>query len=172
MKKNIINEEILHKTLKEEIQKVIESNKNRELLNEMALPRKNYKKRLDELMPQVLENWCLVHYCTIIGQTQYKKHWSEELRGHLITVSRLSIKGNDSEDSRIKVLQEIWEENDFNNAKFLNLTVVNKFLNENLDVKGAEYGQTLEDCINSTQYIFNAILSRNQDVIIDYIKTI
>ena len=74
MKKNIINEEILHKTLKEEIQKVIESNKNRELLNEMALPRKNYKKRLDELIPQVLENWCLVHYCTIIGQTQYKKH--------------------------------------------------------------------------------------------------
>ena len=90
----------------------------------------------------------------------------------MITVSRLSIKGNDSEDSRIKVLQEIWEENDFNDAKFLNLTVVNKFLNENLDVKGAEYGQTLEDCINSTQYIFNAILSRNQDVIIDYIKTI
>ena len=44
MKKNIINEEILHKTLKEEIQKIIESNKNRELLNEMALPRKTYKK--------------------------------------------------------------------------------------------------------------------------------
>ena len=153
MKKNII---------KEEIQRVIEANVNRELLNEMALPRKTYKKRIDELMPQVLENWCLVHYCTIIGQTQYKKHWSEELRGHLITVSRLSI----------KVLQEIWDENDFNDAKYLNLTVVNKFLIENFDVKCAEYGQTLEDCINSTQYIFNAILSRNQDVIIDYINTI
>lgn len=100
------------------------------MLNEMALPLKNYKDKVDSLIPQILENWCLAHYCSIIGKTEYQIHWSDELRSNLLTASRFSIKGNDSVETRMKVLQELWSENDYNQAQFLNMTVVNKFIKE------------------------------------------
>ena len=161
---------LIHLILKEEIQKVLDY--NRGILFEFAIPRKTYKKRIDDLIPQILENWCLVHFCTIVGQTQYKKHWSDELRGHLLTVSRLSIKGNDSDESRNNVLEEIWDENDYANPMFLNMTVINKFIQEKIDTKTDIYGQVIEDCINDRQHIFNAILSRNIDTINEYVETI
>lgn len=169
--KTIISKKKLHTILSEEICAVLEENK-RGMLNEMALPRKNYKDKVDSLIPQILENWCLVHYCSIIGRTEYKIHWSDELRGHLLTASRFSIKGNDSVESRMKVLQELWSENDYNQAQFLNMTVVNKFIKEGIDTSSIEYGQVLEDCIGSEQELFNVILSRDIALITNYSRSI
>ena len=167
-----INEEKIHNALMEAIDKVLKENKNRTLLNEMALPRKTYKERVDNLIPQVLENWCLVHYCTLINREENKSHWMGELRGYLLTLSRLSISGNDSLDSRTRVFKEIWEENDYNNPEFLNLTIANKFITENIETTSKEYGQMLADCIESTSNIYNAILSRNINVISEYVSSI
>ena len=172
MKKNTHNDESARMALEEDIQKVLEYNKNRESMFEIAIPRKNYKKRIDDLVPRLFECWCLAHYCTIVGQTQDRKHWTDELRQQLITISRLSIKGNDSEESRKKVLQEIWDENDYDVPMFLNLTVVNRFIQEHIDEKSELYGQVIEDCINSKQNIFDAILSRNADAIVEYVNLI
>ena len=166
-----ISEKKLHTILSEEIRAVLEENK-RGMLNEMALPRKNYKDKVDSLIPQILENWCLVHYCSIIGRTEYKTHWSDELRGHLLTASRFSIKESDSMESRMKVLQELWSENDYSQVQFLNMTVVNKFIKEGIDTSAAEYGQVLEDCIGSEQDLFNVILSRDIALITNYSRSI
>lgn len=166
-----ISEKKLHTILSENICAVLEENK-RGMLNEMALPRKDYKDKVDSLIPQILENWCLVRYCTITGRTEYKIHWSDELRGHLLTISRFSIKGNDSIESRRKVLQEIWSENDYNQTQFLNMTVVNKFLKEGIDTSVAEYGQVLKDCIDAEQDLFDVILSRNVELITNYSRNI
>lgn len=171
MKKCNLSEGQIHNILLEEVAKLLENNK-RLILNEMALPRKTYKKRIDDLMPQVLENWCLVHYCTVIEQEQYKVHWSGELRVHLLTMTRLSISNNDSKESRLKVLQEIWDENDYGKPEFLNLTVVNKFIEEQIDITSQEYGYVIADCIGAMQNIFNAILSRDVNYIQEYIQTI
>ena len=166
-----ISEKKLHTILSEEIRAVLEENK-RGMLNEMALPRKNYKDKVDSLIPHILENWCLVHYCSIIGRTEYKTHWSDELRGHLLTASRFSIKENDSMESRMKVLQDLWSENDYSQVQFLNMTVVNKFIKEGIDTSAAEYGQVLEDCIGSEQDLFNVILSRDIALITNYSRSI
>lgn len=166
-----ISEKKLHSILSEEIRAVLEENK-RGSLNEMALPRKSYKEKVDSLIPQILENWCLVHYCTIIGRTEYKIHWSDELRGHLLTISRFSIKGNDSVESRMKVLQELWEENDYNQVQFLNMTVASKFIKEGIDISSTEYGQVLGDCIVSEQELFDVIISRDIALIANYSRSI
>lgn len=167
-----INEEEIHNALMEAIDKVLKQNKSRTLLNEMVFPRKTYKERVENLIPQILENWCLVHYCTIIKQEENKSHWMGELRSHLLTLSRFSISGNDSPDSRTKVFIEIWDENDFNNPEFLNLTIANKFTTENIETTSKEYGQMLADCIESTSNIYNAILSRSINVISEYVSSI
>lgn len=123
-------------------------------------------------MPQILENWCLVHYCTLTDRSNYKIHWTDELRGHILTASRFSIKGNDSSEARLKVLTEVIDENDYTDPQFLNLTIVNKFIKEKIDTSSETYGQVLEDCITYIQSICDAILSRDKDQITIYVRNI
>ena len=66
------------------------------LMMEMALYRKDYKNRMNSIIPQVLTNWCLTRYCTVSEQEYSKSHWTGELSGYLLTASRLSLKKNDS----------------------------------------------------------------------------
>ena len=165
MKTINLSETQLISLIKESVEKV--------LLCEMAYPRNQYKEKLDNLMPQILTNWCLVHYCTITNtHEELKQHWQSELRGHLFTVARYSIKNNDTPEKRLKVLNEIWEENEYLNPNNLNLTVCNKFIDENIDINTNEYFNTIKDCIINTQLIFNTILSKNKDIIIDYVNSI
>lgn len=42
----------------------------------------------------------------------------------------------------------------------------------NIDTSSEEYGQMLMDCIDATEDIFNAILSRDVQLINDHIRTI
>jgi len=159
-------------TLTNIISECIHQALNEEMLCEMALPRKTYKEKVDGLIPQILENWCLVRYCSILGLEHNKSHWSDELRGHLLTVSRFSIKGNDSIQSRRKIFLEIWEENDYDKSQFLNMTIANKFLKEGFDLSSIEYEQAIKDCIDSEQKLFEAILSRDVEFITNYARTI
>lgn len=68
-----LTESQLREVVKETLTRVLQE---KPLLTEMALPRKTYKERIRGLSCQLLENWCLVRYCSLIGQEQYKKHWS------------------------------------------------------------------------------------------------
>ena len=141
-------------------------------LLEMAYPRGIYKQKIDNVLPQILINWCLVHYCTITGKSLSKEHWKGELRGHLATAARYSIRKNDAQDKRLKALKEVWDENDFSLPNVINLTVYNKFYEEGIDTLSDSYAKTLIDCINGSGEIFDTILSRNTDTIARYVETI
>ena len=75
-------------------------------------------------------------------------------------------------EKRLKVFNEVWEENDFSTPIAVNLTVHNKFYEEGIDTKSNEYATTLINCINNAQGIFNAVLLRNTDEITQYVETI
>ena len=166
------NKENLYSKLKEATLDVLNENR-KELLTEIAFNRNEYKSKIDNLFPQVLQNWCLVHYYTLIGRNDTKNHWSDELRGHMFTVSRYRIKGNDSFKTREKILYEIWEDNDYDIPKFLNMAIINKMLEEpNIDVDSNNYRQTIVDCIKAKQNIFNVILSRDVQTIYNYSRSI
>ena len=48
---------------------------------EMAYDRKHLKKMVDGLFAQIIENWCLVRYCTLYDPNNTtKNHWKKELR--------------------------------------------------------------------------------------------
>ena len=139
---------------------------------EMPYPRGVYKDKVDNEMPQILINWCLVHYCTIINREQLKKHWKGELRGHILTMSRHSIKGNDAPEKRQKVFDEIWYENDYSNPQMMNMAICNKFIEEGIDIQSKEYATTIIDCIQNIQDLFNVVLSRDISAITQYVETI
>ena len=172
-KKEVIklSESQLREMIRESVEQVLEARK-RHLIMEMPYPRGVYKEKINNELPQILINWCLIHYYTITGKPLSKEHWKGELRGHLATSARHSIKGNDAPDKRQKVFNEVWEENDFSVPNVINLTVHNKFYEEGIDTKSDEYATTLIDCIGKAQGIFNAILSRNTDTITQYVDTI
>ena len=142
------------------------------LLMEMSYPRNVYKDKMDSELPQVFINWCLTRYRTITNTEQLKKHWQGEFCDHMYTISRFSIEKNDSEATRRKVLLEVLWENDFDNPQFMTLTVCNKFIEENIDVKTEFFQQTVEDCIANIGQIFDLILSRDVIRIARYAETI
>jgi hypothetical protein len=138
----------------------------------MALPRKTYKERIRGLSCQLLENWCLVRYCSLIGQEVYKKHWADELRGHMLSMSRLSIKGNDSVETRQKVFEEVWADDDYDNPQLLTMVVANKFISEGIDVKSKPVTQCIMDCINAKSNIIKVILLRDIEKITQYVQSL
>lgn len=160
-------------SIRDEIKKILEErNKSKNEILEMPIPRNSYENYINGLIPQLLENWCLVRHCTLSNNTRYKKHWQYELIGRFITISRLSIKGNDSVATRKKVLEKIWSDNYFTIPLFLSLIIANKFLKENINIIDGTHGKVLSDCIKEQNNIFNVILSRDIDVIVSYVKSI
>lgn len=169
--KDKLSESQLRKIIKESVRQVLEA-REKHLLMEMPYPRKSYKEKIENIIPQILINWCLVHYCTITQREQLKKHWKGELRGFLETAARYSIKGNDALETRLKIFTEVWNEGDFSQPNSMNLTIHNKFYEEGINTKTNEYATVIIDCINKIQEVFNAILSRNTDTIAEYVDTI
>lgn len=161
----------LNEILQESIDRVL-NERSSGMITEMAIPRRNYKERVDAELPQVFENWCLIHYRTITDTEQNKKHWQGEFRGHMYSTARLAIKSNDSEKTRRKVLNELLEENEYDNPHTMNLTVCNKFIDENIDINSKEYKTVIMDCIGEIDTIFDLIISRNNNKINDYANQI
>ena len=59
-------ERILERVVREELQKYI--------ITEMALSLSDYKKRVEDRLQQILENWCLIRYVTITGDKEMLKN--------------------------------------------------------------------------------------------------
>lgn len=144
-----------------------------EVLNEMSYRRKDYKSKIEDISSQIIENWCLIRYCKIANRTEYKKYWTDELRGHLLSVSRYKLRKNDSFNSRMKVVDEIWDEIELDrNADAVNKTINNKFKKENIPTNTMEYAQVLTDCINEHKDIETVIVCCDINQIDQYLKTL
>ena len=48
-------------------------------LNEYFVNRSKFVDNVWHLSYQIVENWCLIHYCTLTGRVQTKEHWKKEL---------------------------------------------------------------------------------------------
>lgn len=159
-----LTEKEQRKMIRESVKKVLEENK-KGLIVEMPYHRGKYKDKVDAELPQVFTNWCLARYCTIKNIESHKKHWKENIKGHMRTAARYNLKGNDSIESRRKIFNEILSENDYDMPQFMSLTVCNKFIEEQINIKSEEYEQTIIDCIKNIRDIFELILNRNiQDI--------
>lgn len=74
--------------------------------------------------------------------------------------------------TRIKVLHKICYNNDFSQILSVSLTVVNKFIIEDIDISSVEYIQVVSDFVEAMPQIIDVIVSRDTTVITDYVETI
>ena len=62
---------------------------------EMAYSRESYLRNISGLVPQIVENWCLVKYCYMYDTENYNiMHWSKELITHMENLRVQKLKGN------------------------------------------------------------------------------
>ena len=160
--------------IKEQINKVLCEYTNKVPLFEMAVRRGVFKERVNALLDQIIQNWCLVHYCTLTNRERLKKHWKEdELQTHLMKCAGLNIQGNNSLKARIKALNEVWTERDFNsNVNTINLIVNTKFRHEKIDITSPIYQQCLNDCMEASVDIIRVIANADVKEIIAYTDSI
>ena len=159
------------KKLNEHIKELLQS----DMVYEMAIPRKKFKEKIENLMIQILENWCLVHYCTIVGRTETKNYWkNNELRPHLIQCAYYKMQGNNSYEARLKVLQEVWSETECDSdLSAIDNAVCTKFAIEGIDTKNNDsYKKCIQDCLNAAPDIMHVIALGKADKIQEYINTL
>ena len=151
--------------LEKEVEKLLECRKQG-LIMEMALPRKIVKQKIEELFPQIIQNWCLIHYANISGEkTILINHWKNELMTHLSNAISYQIKDNNSYDSRKKIVNQIILDFDYTDYSIIDLKVWTKFKKENIDVKSKNYAKTLFDFVNALNDITHLICFNNRDAI-------
>ena len=140
-----------------------------ERLLEYAIPRAKFVDNVWHLSQQIVENWCLVHYSTLIGGHQTQDHWRKELRSHMLNIANDNIKGNNSYDSRLKAIREGFEMKDlFLGQDRIMALITNKFLDEGIDIESNEVKQTALDFSNSLEGLMSVMSMGDQMEIRNY----
>lgn len=60
---------------------------------EMAYGRSKYQDTIIDLTSQLVENWCLIRYCTLYDKHNINKnHWKSELRAYILKLNGMFVK--------------------------------------------------------------------------------
>lgn len=150
-----------------------EVSKQLQLLMEYAVPQAKFVDNAYNLSSQIVENWSLVHYCTLTGREETKRHWAKELYAHMNNVSQTLIKKNNSYDNRLTAIREGFNMNDLYSSvdRIIRLTTA-KFDIEEIPTNTQEYTKCVEDCFNAIDDIADAIAKFDPTTITEYIKGI
>ena len=120
------------KQFREIIQESVHDVLNRlEPLNEMAVPLKNYKDRVDGLRFQLVENWCLCKYSQLYNQQcPNRQHWVVELKACINNLKMLDIKNR--VDKRKVLIKMLVDDYDYDDPNMINRIISDKFMSENI----------------------------------------
>lgn len=100
-------------------------------INEMSVPLKNYRERVDGLRFQLVENWCLCKWCQLYNpQCTTFAHWMQELKACIDNLKFLDI--NNGIDKKRTLTRMLVEDYDYNNTNMIERIVRGKFNKENI----------------------------------------
>lgn len=143
-------------------------------LCEMALDRKEYLSKIENLVDQVLENMVLVKMGSLYNTKKYgdipytfilnKEHWKTELIAHLRKMSSYKIK-NDNVNKRKSALNKLWDDLDLNSTtRSIILLTSTKIETENLSTDSNVYHDSVNWVMNEfkNNHISDIIVSENE----------
>lgn len=111
--------------------------REQEVLNEMAMERKEYITFLKGgILKQLIQNWCLVRYCRIEPKfvTTCRNHWASELRAIAIDLSSYKLcKDNKQRDKKREATRKIIIDYfEYNDIDTVTRVIHPKFYDENI----------------------------------------
>lgn len=172
MDKNSIN--LTEHELKHMISSIIREELQRYVISEMAMSIKDYKYRVESLMQQILENWCLIRYCSITGEKQeLKNHWKYELKAHINNIASIKLKNGNSYLSKQNALYALWNAYDWDTDETcISRRLYAKFEKENINTNDIVFAQIVSEFKNETKNIINILLSTSNMEVSNYVNNI
>lgn len=160
---------LTEKKLQEIVAKEVEK-----ALNEMAMPLSLYKDKVSDILPQLIENWCLVYYCRISGTHKHlRNHWASELSAAMGKIANMNIKGGNHAIVRMKALFHVWNLYDYDTSESVISNVIwNKFQKEHIDTTSVCYADTISAFLNSTKEIVDVLLTQSAEEIDAYVRNL
>ena len=169
-----LSENELISLIKETIKEVLREEMPKILLTEMAMSLSEYKKRVENLIQQILENWCLIRYSTITGdKTELKNHWKIELLAHINNIASLKLKNGNSLDTKINTLFSLWNKYDLDtDESAVSQRIFAKFKKEQIPTNTKEYAMVVDDFKKNIKKITYALTDTSPESVLNYIENI
>ena len=137
-------------------------------INELSVPLKTYRARVDDLRFQLVENWCLCKWCQLFNPECVNfSHWIVELKACIDNLKFLDIK-NDI-DKRKTLIRMLINDYDYNKPNMIERIVRGKFVRENI----SNNNQKIHVCVEFANDINNLIDAISMEAIDsdEYIQT-
>ena len=155
------------KSIKEYILNVIQES----YIFEMTYDRKEIKKRVEGLINQIIENWCLIKYCSLYDNNNINKHhWKQELKAHLYNIYEMKLKGGNVKTKYNLISEIIYDKKEITTSSKISSIIRIKFRTENISI----YNDICDLCIDNLNYIIELISNNenddNTDKIYDYVE--
>lgn len=169
-----LTESVLRHVIERVCRSVIREELQRYIITEMAMSVKDYKKRVEVLMPQVLENWCLIRYSTLTGEMQeVKRVWKCELRAHINNIASIKLKNGNSRLTKQNALYTLWNMYDWDtDENCIAIRLYAKFDEENIPTNGEAFARVVKDFKNETKALVGILTSDSNLEVMEYIDSI
>ena len=143
------------------------------LVFEMAYSRKELKNSFDGILDQIIENWCLVKYCSLYDTKNINKnHWSNELTAHMYNILKRQLK-NGSEDSKLQLLKYVaYEQKEYTTSVAIKKCIRLKFKKENIQITDTLCSACIEDLETILTLISKRDTEKNYENIDTYIENL
>ena len=156
------------------IRDIIKEELNKYIISEMAYNLSDYKNKADNLIPQIIENWCLIRYTTLTNdKMELRNHWLRELNTHLNNISTMKLVNGNKSTTKQNALYSLWNRRDIDtDENVISRMISLKFEDEGIPTQGEIFAQIVSDCKNATKDIINVILSDSLQNIKNYTNNI
>ena len=130
------------------------------LVFEMAYSRKELKNSFDDILDQIIENWCLVKYCSLYDTNNINRnHWTNELTAHMYNILKRQLK-NGGEDAKLQLLKSVtYEQKEYTTSVAIKSCIRLKFKKENIQI----HNEICSACIEDLETILNLISKKDTD---------
>lgn len=169
-KKITLSESELKYFITNTIKSVLREELQKYLITEMAMSLSDYKKRVEALMQQILENWCLIRYVSLTGdKEEYKNHWKTELKAHINNIATIKVKSG----NKMNAIFQLWNMYDWDtDEQTIARRLATKFETENIPTMGPVFAQIVSDFKNETKKIAKVLTSDSNLDTIEYVNSI
>ena len=121
--------------LKRYINEILIESLRKTYIYEMAENRSKYQDILRNLQKQIIQNWCLIRYCSLTNsKLDLRSHWCSELKSYLVDIFYIKLKDDKSNKIKLKATkQQYLEYSELDsNINMIYHIIEDKFKKENL----------------------------------------
>ena len=143
------------------------------LVFEMTYSRKELKNSFDSILDQIIENWCLVKYCSLYDTSNINRnHWTNELTTHMYNILKRQLK-NGGEDAKLQLLKSVaYDQKEYTTAIAIKKCIRLKFKKENIQITDELCSACIEDLETILELISKRDTEENYENIDTYIENL